>query len=167
MKFHIDTEIFEYCDPGHMASKWMKRTCYMSSGLPLGTFVIFINICIGFTKICKIYSGKSNIHIRDPQLIVFSLLITTHEILSISESTVLKFHYSDSFVLTTTLIYKYVLQWVWVQRRHQTHNIRNIFDSYAYSFRFINRFPLETLASHTTPSAWSKLLSSNKLEYNL
>ena len=37
----------------------------------------------------------------------FSLLISTHVILSMSESTILKFNYSDSFVLTTTLIYKY------------------------------------------------------------
>ena len=55
-----------------------------------------------------------------------------------SESTVLKFNNSDSFVLSTTLIYKYRLQWVWVQRWHQTHNIRNVFDSYVYSFRFIS-----------------------------
>ena len=32
---------------------------------------------------------------RDQQRIAFSLLISTHDILSMSESTVLKFHYSD------------------------------------------------------------------------
>ena len=69
---------------------------------------------------------------------VFSLLISTHVILSISESTVLKFNYSDSFTRTTTLIYKYSVQWVWVERWHQTYNLRNMFDSYAYSFGFIN-----------------------------
>ena len=74
---------------------------------------------------------------RDQQRIAFSLLISTHAILSITESTVLKFNYSDSFVLSSTLIYKYRLQWAWVQRWHQTYNIRNMFDSYAYSFRFI------------------------------
>ena len=60
----------------------------------------------------------------------FFLLISTHEILSVNESTVLKFNYSDSFVFTTTLIYKYKLQWVWVQHWHQTHNVRNIFDKF-------------------------------------
>ena len=42
----------------------------------------------------------------------FPLLISTHEILNISESTVLKFNHSDSFVYSTTLIYKYTLKWV-------------------------------------------------------
>ena len=36
-----------------------------------------------------------------------SLLISTYEILSMSESTILQFNYSDSFVLSTTLIHKY------------------------------------------------------------
>ena len=82
----------------------------------------------------------NSMHIRDQQWIDFSLIISTHEILRMSESTVLKFNYSDSFVLSTTLIYKYRLQWVWVQSWHQTHtrHIRNMFDSYAYLFRFIN-----------------------------
>ena len=44
-----------------------------------------------------------------------------------------KFYYSDSFVISSTSIYKHRLQWVWVQRWHQAHNIRNMFDSYAYS----------------------------------
>ena len=34
----------------------------------------------------------------------------------------------DSFVVTTTLIYKYRLQWIWVERWYQTHHIRNMFD---------------------------------------
>ena len=67
------------------------------------------------------------------QWIVFSLLIRTHVILSMSESIVLKFNYSDSFLLTSTaLIYKYSLKRVSVQHWHQTHNIRNMFDSHAY-----------------------------------
>ena len=36
----------------------------------------------------------------------FELLISTLEILGMSEAIVLKFNYSDSFVLTTMLIYK-------------------------------------------------------------
>ena len=36
---------------------------------------------------------------RDQQLIVFSLVKSLHEILSMSESTVLKFNNSDSFIL--------------------------------------------------------------------
>ena len=40
----------------------------------------------------------------------FLLIVSTHEILSMSGSTVLKFNYSDSFVPTTTWIYKYKLQ---------------------------------------------------------
>ena len=36
----------------------------------------------------------------------FVLLISTHEILGMSDSAALKFNYSDSFVLSTTLIYK-------------------------------------------------------------
>ena len=60
------------------------------------------------------------IHRREQQWIVFSLLISTHEILSISESAVMKFNYFDSFIHTTTLIYKYRLPCVWVQRWHQT-----------------------------------------------
>ena len=67
----------------------------------------------------------------------FSLLISTHKTLNISRSTILKFNYHDLFVLTIKLIYMYSLQWVWVQRWHQTHNIRNMLDSEAYSFRFI------------------------------
>ena len=58
------------------------------------------------------------IHTRDQQWIAFLLLISTHEILSIYESTVLKYNYYDPFVLTTTLIYKYRLQWAWVQHWH-------------------------------------------------
>ena len=54
------------------------------------------------------------------------------------KSTALKFKYADLFVLSSTLIYKYRLQWVWVQRWHQTHNIPNMFDSYPYTYRFIN-----------------------------
>ena len=73
---------------------------------------------------------------RDQQWIVFSLLISTRVILSMSDPTVLKFNYSDSFELSSTLIYKNRLQWVWVQRWH--HNIKNLFDSYVYSFRFIH-----------------------------
>ena len=74
--------------------------------------------------------------IRDLQWIAISLYISTHEILNISKSTRLKFNYvlCDSAVLTTTLIYKYRLQWVCVQHSHQTHTIRNMFDSYACSF---------------------------------
>ena len=75
---------------------------------------------------------------RDQQWIDFSLFINNHIILSMNKSIVLKFNYSDSFLLTTTLIYKYSLQWVWIQHWEQTHNIRNIFDSYTYSFRFKN-----------------------------
>ena len=37
---------------------------------------------------------------------MFLLLISTHEILNTSESTILKL-YCDSFIFTTTLIYKY------------------------------------------------------------
>ena len=69
------------------------------------------------------------------------VLISAHEILSMSESTVLKFNwFSDSFLLNSTLIYtrKYRLQWVWVQCWHQTYNIRNMFDSYGYSFRSLD-----------------------------
>ena len=50
----------------------------------------------------------------------------------------MKFNYCDSFVLKSTLIYMYRLQWVWVQPWHQTHNIRNMLDSYVYSLRFID-----------------------------
>ena len=69
---------------------------------------------------------------HEPEIInqsFFSLFISTYEILTKSESTVLKFNYSDSFVLSSTLIYKYRLQWVWVQRWYQTLTIRNIIDS--------------------------------------
>ena len=45
--------------------------------------------------------------------------------------------YSDLFVLTTTLIYNNSLQWLCEQLWSQTHNIRNICDSQAYTFRFI------------------------------
>ena len=64
------------------------------------------------------------IGVRGQQWIDFLLLISAHVILSIRESTVLKFNYSDSIILTKTLR----LQWVWVQRWHQTHNIRNTAD---------------------------------------
>ena len=57
--------------------------------------------------------------------IVFWLLIRTHKILSMKKSTVLKFNYSDSFVLITTLIYKYRLQWAWVQRYKFRKILRN------------------------------------------
>ena len=40
--------------------------------------------------------------------------------------------------LGSTLIYKSRLQQALVQRWHQTHNNRNMFDSYEYSFRFID-----------------------------
>ena len=52
---------------------------------------------------------------RDQQWILFSLLISTHEIFSMSESIVLKFNYSDSIVLSTTFFYKHRLQCVWIQ----------------------------------------------------
>ena len=80
----------------------------------------------------------NNAEIRDQQWTVFSQPISNHVILSMSESTVLKFNYSDSFIFKSTKIYKYRLQWVWVERWHQTHNIRNIFDSYVYPFRLID-----------------------------
>ena len=80
----------------------------------------------------------SRLRNRDQQWIAFSLLVSSHEILSMIESTALKSNYSDSFVLKSTLIYKYRLQWVWVKRWHQTHYISNMFDLYVYSFRFIH-----------------------------
>ena len=61
-------------------------------------------------------------------------------ILYMRESTVLEFNTTDSFVHTTTLIYVYRLQWVWVQRWHQTHNIQNMFDSYACLLIQIHKF---------------------------
>ena len=66
------------------------------------------------TKLCMYVVEISN-------ELLFSLLISTHEILSMNDPTVLKFNYS--FALTTTLIYKYRLQWVWAQCWYQTHNI--------------------------------------------
>ena len=45
--------------------------------------------------------------------------------------------YSDSFVLSTILIYKYRLQWVCVQRCHQTHSNRV---SYAWLLIQIYKF---------------------------
>ena len=64
---------------------------------------------------------------------IFSLLISIHEILDTCESTILKFNYFDSFVLTTTLIYKYRMQWVRAQRLHRTHTIRNFSKNYNFS----------------------------------
>ena len=55
----------------------------------------------------SIYVPSFVIHTRDQQWIGFSLLVSIHEILNTSESTILKFNYSDPFVLYTTLIYKY------------------------------------------------------------
>ena len=78
---------------------------------------------------------------------------------NISESTKLKFNYSHSFVLTTTLIYKYSLQWVWVQCWHQTHNIRNVFDSNAYSFRLINLEKHFRILVNDTSAALIKIYS--------
>ena len=46
--------------------------------------------------------------ITDQQWFIFSPLISTHKILSMSQSTELKFNYSDSFVLTTAFIYEYM-----------------------------------------------------------
>ena len=71
---------------------------------------------------------------RNHWWIAFSILIGTHEILSMS-STVLKLNYSVSFVLSSTLI---TVQWVRVQLWRQTHSIRNMFDTCAYSFTFID-----------------------------
>ena len=66
------------------------------------------------------YRIKSNDYIisSDQQRIVFSLLISTHEILNIqTESTILKFNRVLYFTYTynTTLIYKYRLQWICIQ----------------------------------------------------
>ena len=61
----------------------------------------------------------------------------THEILNISESTILNFKsLPDSFILTITLIYKYRLKWICVQPWHHTPITWKVFDT--YSFRFIN-----------------------------
>ena len=43
-----------------------------------------------------------------------------------SESTILKINYSDSIVLSSTLNYKYSLQWAWVQRWHKTQHSKYI-----------------------------------------
>ena len=48
---------------------------------------------------------NARVGIKAQQCIAFLLIISIHEILSTSALTVLKFNYSDSFVLTTTLIY--------------------------------------------------------------
>ena len=50
--------------------------------------------------------------------------------MNISESIILKFNCSDSFIVTTTMIYKYRLHWVCVHCWHQTHTIRNMFDPF-------------------------------------
>ena len=63
----------------------------------------------------------------------FSILISTLEILNIqSESTILIFNYVLWFIHTRSLkhcVHKYRLQWVHIQRWHQTHTIRHMFDS--------------------------------------
>ena len=80
------------------------------------------------SKQAKLSNKRSDVRTRDQQWIV-PLLISTHDILSISESTVFKFKYFDLFVLITTLFHTYRLHWLWVQCWHQTHNNRNMFDS--------------------------------------
>ena len=66
--------------------------------LELYKIVSFINV----------FFFNANNRIADQQRIVFILLlISTHVILSMSESTVLKFNYSDTFVLSSTLLFKY------------------------------------------------------------
>ena len=96
--------------------------------------IITLQICLQNSA----YKREIRISARDQQWIDFSLLKSTHDILSKSESPVLKSNYSDSFVLSSTLIYKYRLQWNSVQRWHQTLTIQNMFNSYPYSFRLIN-----------------------------
>ena len=57
----------------------------------------------------------------------------SHKILNISESTILKFNYVHWFIhtnYTTALIYKFRLQRVCVLHWHQTHTVRNMFDSH-------------------------------------
>ena len=44
---------------------------------------------------------------EDQHWFIFSLFISTHEILTTNKSTILKFNNSDLFVLSTTLIYKH------------------------------------------------------------
>ena len=114
----------------------IRRYCWDMTVSNWFLFVILFNVDSSALRRNWCYS-QFMLWIRDQQWIVFSLLISTHEMLSMSKSTVSKFNYSDSFVLTTILIYNYRLQWVWLQRWHQTHNIRSMFNSYAYLFRFI------------------------------
>ena len=66
----------------------------------------------------------------------FSLLISTCKNLNMSESRVLKFNYSDSFVFSSVLIYTLRLQWVRLQCWQQTHSIRYMFDSLIQIHKF-------------------------------
>ena len=123
------------------------------------------------------------IHNRDQQWIIFSLLLSAHEMLNLCESKILKFNYVRTVItilqsellaefltplmLCALILFNYVLRTLILQRwsiqvamsMHTTLTsksyTRNMFDSYAYSFRFITEISNELSFFSTNKHSWN------------
>ena len=98
-----------------MSLNYFKCLLFCKLHTELGMFVlswmILYSLCVRSLWFLHTYIHFwSGLWIRYQQRIVFSLLISTHEILNISKSRILKFNYVLRFILLliTTLINKYM-----------------------------------------------------------